>query len=168
VRPDDFNAFSEQASVLCAGFNVPATPERIEAYWRGLQKMDLMVFTRAVELALGEGGAEKFPTVPQMWNLAKRLRAPPQIITFQTKDPLVVDDYVAFANRRMLRYLMRYGAASAESLRHMVAEKNRLARAFREIGSEESVTEQEFADELLKAWNRVWREKPVNEPAFAS
>lgn len=160
MRPDDFNAFSDQVAVLCAGFNVPATAERVEAYWRGLQKMDLMVFTRAVESALGEGGPDKIPTTPQLWNLTRHLRARPTVIAFETTDRPPICNFRSFANRRMLPYLMARGAATDESLQRMIEEKNRLADAFRSIDSEEKISEAEFAKELTKAWNRVWVERP--------
>lgn len=160
MRPDDFNAFSDQAAVLCAGFNVPATAERVEAYWRGLQKMDLMVFTRAVEYALGESGPEKIPTTPQIWNIVRQMRSRANVVQFKREEAPVVDDYVAFANRRMLRYLFRCGAATDQSLLRMIAEKNRLAAAYRSIDSEEKVSEEEFAKELARAWDRVFVERP--------
>ena len=62
MRSNDLQDFTRQVEVLCAGFNVPPTEQRIEALWRGLQHMDLTVFTRVVECALA-GGTEKLRTL---------------------------------------------------------------------------------------------------------
>lgn len=63
--------FNRQLRVLFAGWNVLPTPERLDAYWRGLNKMGLMAFVRLIEECLGENGTEKLPTVHVFWELYK-------------------------------------------------------------------------------------------------
>jgi hypothetical protein len=76
VQPVDRPEFDHHAKVLCAGFNVPATPERVEAYWNGLQRMHLAEFIRCVGYALGEHGPEKIPTASGLWTIRKTVRNP--------------------------------------------------------------------------------------------
>lgn len=73
MQNSDRNDFTAQLGALCAGFNVPLG-DRVEAYWRGLAKMELRTFVRVVEHCLGEEGPEKIPTTRQCWSLAKVIR----------------------------------------------------------------------------------------------
>jgi hypothetical protein len=68
--------FEDHVKALCAGYNVPLG-DRIEAYWKGMQKMSLAEFARCVEHALGEEGPEKIPTTGQLWKIRKALKAYP-------------------------------------------------------------------------------------------
>jgi hypothetical protein len=77
VQTADRGEFEQRAKVLFAGFNVPASPERVEAYWNGLQRMSLPDFAKSVQHALGENGPEKIPTVNGLWGIRKRLQGSP-------------------------------------------------------------------------------------------
>jgi hypothetical protein len=101
----DREQFEAQLAALCAGFNVPATKERQEAYWTGLSKMSLPQFGRAVESALGEDGPEKFPTTGLMWKLYKQAKSQSQTIKQNVPQTEEHDHLLFFANRMFMRHL---------------------------------------------------------------
>ena len=77
--------FDSQLGALCAGFNVPVTELRSEAYWRGLERMQLSQFARVVSHALGEDGPERIPTASQCWVIWKQIRHRRPQATAQTE-----------------------------------------------------------------------------------
>jgi len=97
--------FEAQLAALCAGFNVPATKERQEAYWTGLSKMSLPQFVRTVEYALGEDGPEKFPTTGFMWKLYKQAKNQSQTIKQNVPQIEEQDHLLFFANRMLMRHI---------------------------------------------------------------
>lgn len=107
MQSGDRPEFEEQLAVLCAGFNVPATPHRKHAYFAGLAKMSLAQFVRCVEFALSDDGPEELPTTKGIWRLYRRLRAPRaplNVPRIEEKDHLLF-----FANRLFFRHLMNRG-----------------------------------------------------------
>lgn len=109
MQSTDRTEFEAQLAALCAGFNVPATKERQEAYWTGLSKMSLPQFVRTVEHALGEEGPEKFPTTGFMWKLYKRAKNQTQTIKQNVPQIEQKDHLLFFANRMFFRHLMNRG-----------------------------------------------------------
>src|ERR1700761_4598794 len=75
MNPHQRQEFDQPLAVLCAGFDVPCTPERQEAYWIALQGMQLGNFTRTVPLLLQEEGATRLPKPAAIWAASKKLRA---------------------------------------------------------------------------------------------
>lgn len=98
--------FEDELAVLCAGFDVPATTARKEAYWRALNRMQLGTFTRLVEFALSEDGPDDLPTAPKLWQLYRELRTrwnrPAEPEQHQP-----VDAVQSFGNLQLLAFLMR-------------------------------------------------------------
>lgn len=90
------------------------------------------------------------PTLPEFMALARNA-APlrPASASMQ------LDDFTAFANRRLYEYLRLCGGVDEAMLPRLVAEKNRLAKQFLEVDSEERVDEKEFRTALQKGWNRI-------------
>lgn len=76
MQVEDVEEFERQLRRLCAGFELPLTQLRKEAYETGLAKMSIGQFARCVEYALGEHGPEKFPTTNKIWTMCRKLRAP--------------------------------------------------------------------------------------------
>lgn len=148
--------FEVQISALCAAYNVPATRERLEGYWIGLQKMNLAGVTRVVEHALGAEGPEKIPTTSALWTIHRALRAKsrPAAPAEESAAP-GVDAFTAFANRALVEFLRQSGAATATSLQELVATKNRLADQFRLIATEDAVTAEEVREALFREFRRV-------------
>lgn len=98
--------FDRQMSLLCAGYNVHASADRLEAYWRGLAKMELPTFVRVVEHCLGEQGPEKLPTARTVWPLARSLRrrsGPPEAPPSLWRG----DEWASAGNRHLMAHLMR-------------------------------------------------------------
>lgn len=149
--------FEDQLGALCAGFNVPMTDLRTDAYWRGLQKMQLGQFARVVEFALGESGPERIPTVPQCWNILRQQR------TNATKQPQessggsapAFDAMHGFGQRCLMRWLFERGPVDELRLTRLIAEKNRLVADFREIARSEEVTAEEVRQAMFGAFARA-------------
>lgn len=160
---DDRKAFEEQLAVLFGGFPQFLTPPRIEAYWRGLQKMQLSMFIRCVDYLLGEQGSDKLPTVNTIWQTSKNLRAPLP----RKEESLRVEDhrtnFEQYADHLLLNYFMRRGAPSRASLAEIIADKKRLCAQYFEINSEERITDEEFRNALHKAWDSKWKPQPSEE-----
>ncbi len=156
--------FNAQMAVLCAGFNVPPTAERLEAYWVGLSKMQMPAVVRVVDYALGQDGPEKIPNAPALWMIYRKLKstARPAPSAGDMQGP-VVDAYTAFANRALMVFLQQRGAADPAVLPRLVDEKNRIAGDFRIIAAEEEVTPEEFRERLFAAFARVHREIPPHQ-----
>ena len=73
----DRSEFESHARVLFAGCNLPATPERIEAFWRGLSQMPLSGFVRTVNYVLGPQGPDDLQkiTTHRLYQIYRYLRA---------------------------------------------------------------------------------------------
>lgn len=161
MQSADREQFDAHLGALCAGYNVPSTDLRREAYWVALQRMELPAFVRVVEYALGERGPDKIPTTKGIWALYHDLRrgrsAPAS--TQATTDPVPnIHPFVAFANRRLLAYLNVNGAASETSLAALVTAKNRIANSYRELSEGgEHVTPDEVAETLNAEFRRLWK-----------
>jgi hypothetical protein len=84
---------------LCAGYDRPCTKAREEAYWSGLGKMSLLQFARAVDVALGEEGPEKFPTPHTLWELHKQAHA---THTVHVQTPTDDRDHLEYFANRLL------------------------------------------------------------------
>lgn len=149
--------FETHLGTLCAGFNVPMTELRTDAYWRGLQQMSALQFARVVEHALSERGPERIPTVPQVWNLHRELRrtARAPAPSPSSSPPPAFDSFHAFGQRCLLRFLSAAGAVPDDVVPRLVAEKNRLAANFRSVAAECEVTAEEVREAMFAGFARV-------------
>jgi hypothetical protein len=160
VNNSERPAFEEQIRQLFAGFNVPAMPDRIEAYWRGLQRMQLSAVTRVVDHALGEGGPEKLPTAPQLWALYRDLRtsaAPAAQPERQAEDDC--DAAARMGNACLFRciashYRENKRAIPDEQIRKLVTAKNQLVDAYRRMPDDER-SPNELRDLIEGAFERI-------------
>jgi hypothetical protein len=106
VQAIDRDQFEEQLGVLCAGFNLPVTPHRRDAYWRGLGKMSLAQFARCVDLAVSEDGPDDMPTPKSIWRIHRALRSQGALVVSQDQPQEDSRDHLLFfANRMLLRHL---------------------------------------------------------------
>lgn len=70
MQASDRDDFKTEMGKLCAGFGVPFTKIREDAYWTGLTRMSLPQFRRCVEYALGEHFVEEdLPTTGKLWKV---------------------------------------------------------------------------------------------------
>lgn len=180
----DRDEFSAQLRKLCAGFNVPYTEERLDAYWSGLAKMSLPAFARMVDDALGEEGSPKIPTTNQLWKAYRdsraRLTAPAQ-----TDKPQAEPDHLAyFANRLLFKHILgRVGLKSTSTfrpgfgltdcsaspeLRRCQIFKNELVAEFTEYVREgdDLATPQEFIRRWILGLGKVSEIYPVTLEAY--
>lgn len=124
--------FEDELAVLFGGFPQFLTPPRIEAYWRGLAKMSLPVFTRCVNEALSEKGSEKLPTVNTLWQISRTLRAAPSSQPqAQTRQ---YDKYHLLGQRWLFAFLLQRKGVDDATLQKLIAMKNRVIEQFRESG----------------------------------
>lgn len=156
--------FEERCKVLLSGFNVMPSPERVEAYWTGLGRMQLGIFERCVEHVLGPEAPEKLPTPGQIWRVSKELRAKPEKAQ-QGAPASEFDKFSAYGNRAMLAWLCKHGQASEESLAQMVVEKNKLCDAYRTICEDEPDACLELREKLFDAFAAAF--KPMLQPERA-
>ena len=102
----DREEFERQLRSLCAGYDKPVG-DRVDAYWRGLEKMDLATFARIVEHCLAEGGPDKMPTTGQCWQISRKLRAPRPVFEHEKPKEHVVpgDAWDRVANHHLWDYI---------------------------------------------------------------
>lgn len=154
--------FGSIMSKLCAVFDRKVDAELISSYWAALQAMPLIGFQRAADKAIET--SERMPRPSQIWTLyrdSKRAATGHQAVQDRREEQL--DAFEAFGNRALLVFLLNVGAASTESLKQLVAEKNRVVGNFRLISTEDVVTAEEMREALMKAFKRVWRAMPEGE-----
>lgn len=152
----DRQAFEEQLEVLFGGFPQFLTPNRKEAFWRGLQKMPLALFTRCVDHALGEKGEEKLPTPNRIWHISNQLRQRQQIEQ-RSLPAQHFDDFHAFGQRCLLVFLQQHPRQVDEAtLQRLIAEKNKIVPALRTGGFDEGEDAAEvMRTKLMAAFQRV-------------
>ncbi len=71
MQSTDREEFEIQLARLCAGFNVPVTKHRVNAYWSGCAKMSLAQLSRAIDQALGEHGPDELPATKTLWKILR-------------------------------------------------------------------------------------------------
>ena len=78
MTPDDRPDFEKRLRELFAAVSQPLTEERLEGFWKGLARMGVFEFGRAVDLLLAEleqGDPPKFLNARHVWAARDRLRA---------------------------------------------------------------------------------------------
>jgi len=68
---EEFNALLRK---FMGGYDAFPNPDKIEAYWTGLQKMTLPQLSRIIDHALSEEGPDKLPNVHGVWDLHREMR----------------------------------------------------------------------------------------------
>lgn len=167
MQPTDREAFDARMAVLCAGFGVPATAERCEAYWTGLQHMPLSTFIRLVETSLGEGGPEKLPTTGALWKLHHQTKAVRVESRAKEQSPAhpPVDWLTGIGQSALWHFLVdpRRGSPSAASLLAMEAAMDKLIGSYRMLMVEEEIGEAEIAAAMTKRFSELYEPMPADE-----
>lgn len=159
----DREAFDAQLAVLFGGFPKPfLTDARKEAYWRGLQKMPLPLFTRVVDEALADGGVDEVPSINGVWNISRSLRRRSQPAE-DAAPKLKLSDCHAYGNRALYWWLWTKGAATAASMQKILAAKDRLCDAYDSITSEYPEESVDLRDKLFAAWESAWEPATPDE-----
>lgn len=76
MQENDTVNFERALLRLCAGFDVPMSDARKEAYWRSLRKLQLLEFTGLIDMALVESTFASMPTVGALWELHRKVQSP--------------------------------------------------------------------------------------------
>lgn len=148
--------FETQLAVLFGGYPTFLTPPRIEAYWRGLSKMQLSVFVRCVDYSLGESGTDKLPTVNALWQISRHLRA--QTTPQKQAAPPPMHPLQGATLSALLSLLRDGGAASEDCIRQLVAIKNRIVESM-PLDADQA----EVRDVLLGAFEKHYVAMPEAE-----
>lgn len=156
MMPNDKIEFDRQLEILFGGFPAFLTEPRKEAYWRGLQKMPIHGFIRAVDHFLGESGPEKMPTLHGVWQTYKDFRATNARSVAKSTEVDARDKFDRFADHLFLNYLMRRQGSTETSLKEMLAIKKQIADDYRLIAQDEFIEPTEMADTLHKRWAKVF------------
>jgi hypothetical protein len=114
MQSSDRTEFEESLAMLCAAYNVPKTEARSAAYWLGLEKMSLLQFVRCIEYQLGENGNFKMPTISDIWQIPKKLRAGGAVISQAQEAEKSPDHLHYFANRLLLTHVFSRQGLGAE------------------------------------------------------
>lgn len=158
--------FEREFRLLCAGFNVMPTPEREEAYWRGLHKLPLPALARIIEHVLGESGAERMPTPSQVWKVHRELRSSRVTPIEQPKSMGPRDTLADMGQVELLRFLMSPAqplGASEASLQRMITAKNVIIGQYRILEAEQDVDPDEIAATLAQKFERLYEPMPQAE-----
>lgn len=117
MQTSELEEFEAEIGKLCAGFEVPVTKHRKDAYWSGLRKMSLAQFSRCVEFALSEEGPEDFPGTKTIWKIHRQLRAPGAPGVHTSARAAEPDHLTYWANRLLYAHITaRGGLGSGKGL----------------------------------------------------
>jgi hypothetical protein len=177
MNSSDRGEFETQLDTLLAGFNVPRTTERVDAYWRGLSKLSLLSFARMVDVCLeGQGPTDKngrpiLPTPPQIWQLhhlrqhqAREQQRTP--IESHKRSGPERDMFELYGNRVLFNFLIRRTVGCAhDACMRMVEAKDKLVADYRALGEDMPETSLELRDKLLERFNELFEPRTEAEKA---
>jgi hypothetical protein len=147
--------FEKQLEVLFGGYPTFVTAPRKEAYWRGLQKMQLSMFVRCVDAALQDQSEDgkKLPTVNRVWELSRALKAR-SLPTRTQETQAIYDDYHLLGQRWLFGFLLGKGGVDPDKLPKLIAAKNLIVSEFREC-REIDTNVAEWLDIAMAEFERV-------------
>jgi hypothetical protein len=108
VQDTDAKHFERALMRLCAGFDVPMTGARREAYWRSFRKLQVLEFTGLIDMALVESTFTSMPTVGALWELHRRNSAPPIEPTAGKSGPSLQEQLCAYASLQLFTRLTSF------------------------------------------------------------
>lgn len=76
MQESDAKGFERALSRLCAGFDVPLTEPRRQAYWRAFRKFSVLEFAGLCDTALVESTFASMPTVGALRELHRKVQPP--------------------------------------------------------------------------------------------
>jgi hypothetical protein len=134
--------------------------ESVPNVWRSaVGALNRFEIDRGLRRLTMQGGASP-PTLPQFIKACKQTGDDEGTIRpaqdhFLT--PPSMDKWREFGNRCLFAYLCTEGAATVESLKVLVAEKNKIAAQYRDIETECAVTDEEFVATCRKSFTKHWQ-----------
>jgi hypothetical protein len=112
MQPNDRERFEALLEKLYAGYNMPVSKTRVDAYWQGLAKMPMIQFAKVIDHCLGEGGPERIPNVPSIWAIRNKLseaaKPAPQHVEREN------DSLAYFANRLLMHHVIARGGLGSQ------------------------------------------------------
>lgn len=100
MQESDAKTFERALSRLSAGFNVPVTDARREAYWRAFRKLTVLEFAGLVDTALVESTFASMPTVGALRELHHKVQ-PETVSPTANNGPSIQVQLCAYAARRL-------------------------------------------------------------------
>lgn len=167
MQPTDRPEFVKLAEALFAAFDRPPSDGRMQAYWLGLQRMNLHQFEAAVSHVIGPDGEDELPTPKQLFAISRKLRNAQRAAELAARQSAPVanqpepDRFQAYANRVMVAMLCSLAAqhgsaASDKSLAEMTQVAHRYADAYREMCVEEPKACEEMRDAMREPLTRAF------------
>ncbi len=158
MRSEDLEEFKRQAGVMVAGFPGYVVTDRdalLEALWRGLQRMDLLVFARVVDYAVS-GEAQIQPkmklTAAIVWEMSRKLRSRAPI----TEPPVKSGDRFAVITTKFLwLFMYKKGPFAPAVLQALLDAKRKLIDDYRLIAAEEEITDTEFGEQCYRKFAAI-------------
>lgn len=155
--------FAKLVESLLAGFNVPITEARVDAYWRGCRTMHVLAFEQTVDHVLGPTGEEDLPTPRQMHVIHRRIVGERRAASMPPPAPEgpEQDIFDLYTSRVLLTFLRmkarRVGSgATPESLAALLDCKKRFAAGYREMCITEPEASLELRDALVDAFEPLY------------
>lgn len=137
MQAEDRKAFDTILAEMFGAIDKPFTEASKEGFWKGLQRMSIVEFSRcrdALFAELEQGERPRNFSVANVWALKGKLRAAAPAA--RPSDEWQGDDWDIRANLRLLSTMLRYGfkrrcAYTPEQTRAMVAMKHHWAQLMR-------------------------------------
>lgn len=110
MNANDKPKFMELLSILFGAHCKPLTESVTQGYWKGLNKMELGTFERAVDEAIdrlqhAERGVSKVPNVSELWDIKRSLRRFPMLADRHSEPEFKGDCWDSAANTFLLNYV---------------------------------------------------------------
>ena len=113
MQISDRERFDALLEKLYAGFNMPISKARSDAYCEGLAKMPLSQFARCIEHCLGEHGPERIPSSAAIWKIWRELKHKSEPLPEVPKEH--PDHLRYFANRLLFKHLLTRGGLGSKA-----------------------------------------------------
>lgn len=153
----DGEEFEAQIRVLFANWDKPPSKERIEAYRRGLQSMQMPALTRLIDYAISPDGPDDLPTPKGMWALQREMREHQRLReqALRPQQAAAGDDHALLVNRWLLVFLLAVQGVEPDVLPRLQRTKDTILEGFRQEPVENSLAWLELAmDAFLRAWGQ--------------
>ena len=96
--------FDGHIASLCAALNMPATPERLNGFWKAFNRLHMLEIARMVEGALQDPSIEK-ATVPALWRVRDKLRHRAGAVAVVTNQQRPMSRHLVAINLLFFAYL---------------------------------------------------------------
>jgi hypothetical protein len=146
----DYDEFKKTLSDLCVSVNRPFNDDLCRVFWDDLKGAHLSEVRERAKYVRA-CGKTRFTA----HDLRPEREPPAPANTYTAPDPSF-DDFHRFGQRCLMKFATSYGGTlSAEQMRDLVEEKNRLVSDFRAMHREDEVTAEQMREALFRAFERI-------------